>query len=172
MNYKAKLHTIKAFVFDYDGVLSDGTIWIANKDIVMRSGNVKDGYAIQYAIKRGYSVAVLSGGSGTSITERMAMLGVDDVFISSASKKEVFLNYLKQKGLKKEEVLYMGDDIPDYDVMLLAGVATCPKDACEEIKQVSDYISIYSAGKGCARDVIEQVMRLHNQWFHEDGKEW
>jgi 3-deoxy-D-manno-octulosonate 8-phosphate phosphatase (KDO 8-P phosphatase) len=172
VNYKAKLHKIKAFVFDYDGVLSDGTIWVANEDYVMRSGNVKDGYALQYALKKGYQVAVISGGKGESIEARMNMLGIKDVFVGSHRKKEIFLNYLRDKNLKAEEVLYMGDDIPDYDVMVEAGVATCPYDAAEEIKSVADYISRAKGGFGCVRDVIEQVLRLQGQWFHEDGKAW
>ncbi|MDR1006516.1 MAG: HAD hydrolase-like protein [Bacteroidales bacterium] len=172
MNYKAKLNNIKAFVLDYDGVLSDGNIWVADANIVMRSGNVKDGYAMQYAIKKGYDLAVISGGNGQSIAARMEMLGIKDVFLGSHRKKEIFLNYLQSKNLKAEEVLYMGDDIPDYDVMIEAGVATCPADAAIEIKQVADYISHLQGGQGCVRDVIEQVLRLQGRWFHEDGKAW
>lgn len=172
MNYKSKLHSIKAFVFDYDGVISDGYMWVADQKIIMRSGNVKDGYALQYALKKGYLIAIISGGNGDSISTRMEMLGIKDVFIGSHDKKKIFQNYIEQKGLKPEEVLYMGDDIPDYDVMLASGVAACPSDAVEEIKSVADYISHKGGGQGCVRDVIEQVMRLHNQWFHEDGKAW
>ncbi|MBP1629831.1 MAG: 3-deoxy-D-manno-octulosonate 8-phosphate phosphatase [Bacteroidetes bacterium] len=172
MNYKAKLKKIKAFVFDYDGVLSDGFLWVADQRIVMRSGNVKDGYALQYAIRKGYEVAIISGGKGDSIQARMEMLGIKDVFLGSHKKKEIFHNYLNQKGLNADEVLYMGDDIPDYDVMMEAGVSACPADAAEEIKSISDYISNKNGGYGCARDIIEQVMRLHNTWFHEDAKAW
>ncbi len=172
MNYKEKLHSIKAFVFDYDGVMTDGNLWIGDDNNVIRSGNVKDGYALQYAVKKGYEIAIISGGRGDSICRRMKMLGIESVFVESANKKEVFFNYLKDKGLRADEVLFMGDDIPDYDLMLEAGVATCPSDAVEEIKSVADYISSYSGGKGCVRDVIEQVMRLHNQWFHQESKEW
>lgn len=172
MNYKAKLHDIKAFVFDYDGVISDGNIWSADDKIIVRSGNVKDGYAIQYALRKGYTVAVLSGGSGTSIQARMKMLGVEDVYLGSHRKMEIFENFLKEKSLKAEQVLYVGDDIPDYDVMKVVGVAACPADAAEEIKAVADYISHKAGGHGCVRDVIEQVLRLQGQWFHEDAKAW
>ncbi|MDR1725874.1 MAG: HAD hydrolase family protein [Bacteroidales bacterium] len=172
MNYKAKLHNIKAFVFDYDGVLSDGTIWVANENHLVRSGNVKDGYALQYALKKGYYIAIVSGGKGDSIEARMKMLGIEDVFLGSHKKKEIFLNYLKMRKLSADEVLFMGDDIPDYDVMIEAGIATCPADAAEEIKQVADYISFKKGGDGCVRDIIEQVLRLQNKWFHEDGKAW
>lgn len=172
MNYKAKLHDIKAFVFDYDGVISDGNIWSADDKIIVRSGNVKDGYAIQYALRKGYTVAVLSGGNGTSIQARMKMLGVEDVYLGSHRKMKIFENFLKEKSLKAEQVLYVGDDIPDYDVMKVVGVAACPADAAEEIKSVADYISRRTGGHGCVRDVIEQVLRLQGQWFHEDAKAW
>ena len=172
MNYKAKLHEIKAFVFDYDGVISDGNIWSANDTIIVRSGNVKDGYAMQYALRKGYLIAILSGGSGDSIRSRMKMLGVEDVYLGSHRKKEVFEDFLKDKQLLPEQVLYVGDDIPDYDVMRLAGVSACPADAAEEIKAVADYISHKNGGCGCVRDVIEQVLRLQGQWFHEDAKAW
>ena len=172
MNYKAKLHEIKAFVFDYDGVISDGNIWSANDTIIVRSGNVKDGYAMQYALRKGYLIAILSGGSGDSIRSRMKMLGVEDVYSGSHRKKEIFEDFLKDKQLLPEQVLYVGDDIPDYDVMRLAGVSACPADAAEEIKAVADYISHKNGGCGCVRDVIEQVLRLQGQWFHEDAKAW
>ncbi len=172
MNYKAKLHEIKAFVFDYDGVISDGNIWSANDTIIVRSGNVKDGYAMQYALRKGYLIAILSGGSGDSIRSRMKMLGVEDVYLGSHRKKEIFEDFLKGKQLLPEQVLYVGDDIPDYDVMRLAGVSACPADAAEEIKAVADYISHKNGGCGCVRDVIEQVLRLQGQWFHEDAKAW
>ena len=172
MNYKAKLHEIKAFVFDYDGVISDGNIWSANDTIIVRRGNVKDGYAMQYALRKGYLIAILSGGSGDSIRSRMKMLGVEDVYLGSHRKKEIFEDFLKDKQLLPEQVLYVGDDIPDYDVMRLAGVSACPADAAEEIKAVADYISHKNGGFGCVRDVIEQVLRLQGQWFHEDAKAW
>ena len=172
MNYKAKLHEIKAFVFDYDGVISDGNIWSANDTIIVRCGNVKDGYAMQYALRKGYLIAILSGGSGDSIRSRMKMLGVEDVYLGSHRKKEIFEDFLKDKQLLPEQVLYVGDDIPDYDVMRLAGVSACPADAAEEIKAVADYISHKNGGCGCVRDVIEQVLRLQGQWFHEDAKAW
>lgn len=172
MNYKAKLHEIKAFVFDYDGVISDGNIWSANDTIIVRSGNVKDGYAMQYALRKGYLIAILSGGSGDSIRSRMKMLGVEDVYLGSHRKKEIFEDFMKDKQLLPEQVLYVGDDIPDYDVMRLAGVSACPADAAEEIKAVADYISHKNGGCGCVRDVIEQVLRLQGQWFHEDAKAW
>ncbi|MCF0210976.1 MAG: HAD hydrolase family protein [Bacteroidales bacterium] len=172
MNYKVKLHDIKAFVFDYDGVMSDGMIYTSGEDIIMRNGNVKDGYAIQYALKHGYKIAVLSGGTGESIKTRMKMLGVTDVILGAKQKLGAYEEYLQCNHLEKNNVLFMGDDIPDYDIMLNSGVATCPKDAAEEIKQVADYISDKKGGEGCVRDVIEQVLKLQGQWFNENAKEW
>lgn len=172
MNYKGKLHDIKAFIFDYDGVMTNGMIYTSKDDIIIRSGNVKDGYAIQYALKLGYKIAILSGGSGESIKRRLQMLGVTDVFVGVKEKLSVYKSYLECNHLEKSNVLYMGDDIPDYDIMCNVGVATCPNDAAEEIKQVADYISDKNGGEGCVRDVIEQVLRLQGQWFNEKAKEW
>ncbi len=172
MNYKEKLKKIKAFVFDYDGVMTDGFMWIAGDDFVLRAGNVKDGYALQYAIRKGYQIAILSGGNGDSIRSRMEMLGIKDIYLGSHRKKQIFQDYLKEKGLSSEEVLFMGDDIPDYEVMKEAGVSACPANAVMEIKSVADYISDKDGGQGCVRDVIEQVMRLQGNWFHEDAIEW
>ena len=172
MNYKVKLHNIKAFVFDYDGVMTDGNIYTAKDDIIMRSGNVKDGYALQYALKCGYKIAVLSGGSGSSIVTRMKMLGIEDVFLSEGNKIDKYNIYLKENGLTKQQVLYMGDDIPDYDIMCNAGVACCPSDAANEIKKVADYISDKKGGEGCVRDVIEQVLKANGDWFKQSSKIW
>ncbi|MBR1774792.1 MAG: HAD hydrolase family protein [Bacteroidales bacterium] len=172
MNYKVKLKDINTFIFDYDGVISDGYIYTANDDIIMRSGNVKDGYAIQYAIKKGYNIVIISGGSGKSIETRMRMLGVRDVFISAGNKLEIYYKYCKEHNLERKNILYMGDDIPDYDIMQNVGVATCPADAACEIKQIADYISDKKGGQGCVRDIVEQVLKLHNKWFNEDSKEW
>ena len=172
MNYKTKLHDIKAFIFDYDGVMSDGMIYCGTPELIVRSGNVKDGYAIQYAIKQGYKVAILSGGRGESITKRCQMLGIEDIFVGCSNKIETFNKFLKDNKFETKNVLYMGDDIPDYDIMLAAGVSSCPKDAAQEIKDVADYISDKRGGFGCIRDVIEQVLKLKNQWFNENAKEW
>ena len=145
-------------------MISDGFIYTANDEIIIRSGNVKDGYAIQYAIKQGYNVAILSGGSGSSIESRMKMLGVEDVFTGAGNKIDIYNTYCAKKHLKKENILYMGDDIPDYDIMQNVGVATCPSDAAWEIKQVADYISDKQGGKGCVREIIQMVMKQQGLW--------
>ncbi|MBO7201593.1 MAG: HAD hydrolase family protein [Bacteroidales bacterium] len=172
MNYKNKLHKIKAFVFDFDGVMTDGAVWVYADKETVRAGNIKDGYAIQYAVKKGYLVAVISGATSLSINNRMESLGVTDIYTGAGNKIVVFKQFLDENMLQPDEVLYMGDDIPDYEVMRQVGVATCPADAAIEIKEIADYISHLRGGEGCVRDVIEQVLRLHNNWFHPDAVNW
>lgn len=172
MNYKTKLHEIKAFVFDFDGVMTDGSVWMYADKEAVRAGNIKDGYAIQYAVKKGYIVTVISGATSLSIDNRMASLGVPKIYTGAANKMEAYRRFMEEHGLRREEVLYMGDDIPDYEVMMAAGVSCCPSDAATEIKEVADYISTYAGGQGCVRDVIEQTLRLHGNWFHPDAVNW
>ena len=172
INYKEKLAPIRAFVFDFDGVMTDGSVWTFGDGETVRCGNIKDGFAIQYAVKKGYTIAVISGATSKSIDNRMAMLGVKQVYTGCGDKIKTFERFLADNGLREEEVLCMGDDIPDYPLLKRAGVATCPADASVEIKEIADYISICPGGRGCVRDVIEQVLRLHGQWFHQDAVVW
>lgn len=172
MNYKSKLHDIKAFVFDFDGVMTDGSVWMYADRETVRCGNIKDGYAIQYAVKKGYIVALISGATSLSINNRMESLGVTQIFTGCANKMETYRKFLYQNGLSEKQVLCMGDDIPDYEIMSHCGVAACPADAAIEIKNISDYISLYEGGRGCVRDVIEQTLRLHDNWFHADAVNW
>ncbi|MCR4816528.1 MAG: HAD hydrolase family protein [Bacteroidales bacterium] len=172
MNYKSKLHDIKAFVFDFDGVMTDGSVWMYADRETVRCGNIKDGYAIQYAVKKGYIVALISGATSLSINNRMESLGVTQIFTGCANKMETYRKFLDQNGLSEKQVLCMGDDIPDYEIMSHCGVAACPADAAIEIKNISDYISLYEGGRGCVRDVIEQTLRLHDNWFHADAVNW
>ncbi len=145
---------------------------VINENEQLRTANVKDGYALQYAVKKGYRICVISGGKSASMTQRMESLGITDVFLGVEKKIEVFNKYLSDNNLDKSQVLYMGDDIPDYEVMLSVGVSTCPADAATEIKAVADYISDAKGGEGCVRDIIEQVLRLHNNWFHKEAFHW
>lgn len=172
MNYKADLTHIRAFVFDFDGVMTDGSVWTYGDKETVRCGNVKDGYAIQYAVKKGYIIALISGANSQSIVNRMEALGVTQIHTGCPNKMEVYRQFLADNNLKEEEVVCMGDDIPDYEIMSHCGVAACPADAAEEIKQISNYISIFSGGHGCVRDIIEQVLRLHGKWFHPDAVNW
>jgi 3-deoxy-D-manno-octulosonate 8-phosphate phosphatase (KDO 8-P phosphatase) len=167
-NYKELLKHINTFIFDYDGVLTDGGLITTSDGEVHRISNVKDGYALQLAYKKGYRVAVISGARSDSIMHRMKALQIKDVFLGVERKQDVYREYLKKNNLKPEQVLYMGDDIPDYKVMLEAGVSSCPADAAEEIKSVSKYISHFNGGKGCVRDVIEQVLKVQGKWMNDD----
>ncbi|MCC7317665.1 MAG: HAD-IIIA family hydrolase [Bacteroidales bacterium] len=171
-NYKAKLHNISTFIFDYDGVMTDGVIVINNDGEPLRTANVKDGYALQLLRKLGYNVAIISGGYSPSMKKRFESLDITDVFLGVSNKLEVFEQYLADKNISAEEVLYMGDDIPDYLSMEKAGVATCPSDASEEIKRISVYISHYRGGHGCVRDVIEQVLKVQGKWMNAIAHHW
>jgi 3-deoxy-D-manno-octulosonate 8-phosphate phosphatase (KDO 8-P phosphatase) len=170
MNYKDNLKHIRTFVFDFDGVLSDGNVWVidAERDQV-RSASVKDGYAIHHALKKGYRIAIISGGRGDSMRIRMNNLGVYDVYQGVRNKLEKFQEYCQENEIDPKTVLYMGDDIPDYEVMQHVGIATCPADAAPEIKEISHYISHLKGGEGCVRDVIEQVLKVHGDWMTEDA---
>ncbi len=171
-NYKEQLREVNTFIFDYDGVLTDGSIMMTSDGEAYRVTNVKDGYALQLARKKGYRVAVISGAKSQSMMQRLESLQVMDVFLGVEKKLEVYHSYLEQHNLSPENVLFMGDDIPDYEVMKVAGVATCPSDAAEEIKSVATYISHFSGGKGCVRDVIEQVLKVQGKWMNDDAYHW
>jgi 3-deoxy-D-manno-octulosonate 8-phosphate phosphatase (KDO 8-P phosphatase) len=171
-NYKEHLRHITTFIFDYDGVLSDGTILVFDSGDHVRVGSVKDGYAIQLALKKGYRVAVMSGAVSDSISRRCSALGISEVFFGVKDKKETYRQYLVDNKLTPREVLFMGDDIPDYHVMKEAGVAVCPADAAEEIKSVAAYISQFGGGRGCVRDIVEQVLKVQGKWMDDDAFTW
>jgi 3-deoxy-D-manno-octulosonate 8-phosphate phosphatase (KDO 8-P phosphatase) len=171
-NFKEGLVNVKAFVFDIDGVLSTQTIPLNIFGVPNRTVNLRDGYAIQLAVRKGYHVGVISGSSSKEYRKRLKMLGVYDIFLNSRSKLDHFNTFLKKYKLDKSEVLYMGDDIPDYAVMKEAGIPVCPSDADSEIREVAIYISDKRGGEGCVRDVIEQVLRLHNKWMDSDAFSW
>lgn len=172
INYKEKLHDIRAFVFDFDGVMTDGSVWVYADKETVRCGNIKDGYALQYAVKQGYIVAVISGATSLSIDHRMASLGVTQCYTGCANKMQTYLEFLSKNHLTESQVVCMGDDIPDYEMMRHCGVAACPADAATEIKDISHYISLYKGGEGCVRDIIEQVLRLHGKWFTAGAMNW
>lgn len=164
MNILEEFAKITTFVFDMDGVLTDGSLWIFPENEYIRHMNIKDGYALQLAIKRGYRVAVISGSHSLPAQQRLLSLGITDVFQEVHNKREQLNTYMLQHQIKKEELLYMGDDIPDYEAMQVTGVACCPADAVSEIKSISHYISVYNGGRGCVRDVIEKVMKIQGHW--------
>jgi len=171
-NYKSQLKNISTFIFDYDGVLSDGTVILMPDGEALRTANVKDGYALQLAVKAGFNVAIISGGNSKSMIRRFEALKIKDFFLGVENKVEVFEKFLQEKNLKAENVLYMGDDIPDYKVMKKVGLACCPANAVAEIKNISQYISDKDGGKGCVRDVIEQTLKVHGKWMNNDGFKW
>lgn len=168
-NYKELLKDITTFIFDYDGVMTNGDVLVDGDGIPLRSSNVKDGYAIQLASRLGYNIAVITGGYSISIEKRMMMLGVKDVFVRSANKVEVLQKYMDANNLKPEQIVYMGDDLPDYPVMKMVGLPVCPADASQEIKEISLYISQFDGGKGAVRDIIEQVLKSQDQWMKDFG---
>ena len=172
INYKEKLSPIRAFVFDFDGLMTDGSVWVYADRETVRCGNIKDGFAVQYAVKKGYTVAVISGATSASIDNRMQMLGVEQCYTGCGDKIKTYEHFLTVNGLADAEVLCMGDDLPDYPMLRRAGVSACPADAAVEIKAMVDYVSPFAGGHGCVRDVIEQVMRLHGKWFHDDAVIW
>lgn len=159
------LSKISTIIFDVDGVLSTGTIPMSAEGEPMRTINIKDGYAIQLAVKLGLRLAIITGGVDDSVMKRYSKLGMKDIFMGCGVKLEVYRKYMADKGISPEEVLYVGDDIPDYEVMREVGCACCPKDACPDIKAISRYVSPYCGGMGCARDIIEQVMRAKGLWL-------
>ena len=158
------LNKIKAIIFDIDGVLSSETITLSSGGEPLRTVNIKDGYAIQLAMKLGLRIVILTGGKTKSVRVRYEGLGVEDIYMGCAVKIETYDEFIKKYGLTDEEVMYMGDDIPDLEIMRRVGCPVCPKDACEEIKDISVYVSDKIGGHGCGRDVIEQTLRAQGKW--------
>lgn len=171
-NFKQLLNSVTTFIFDVDGVLTDGSVILMPDGEQVRKMNIKDGYALQLAVKQGYTVAILSGGKSEAVRKRMEGLGITDVMLGASNKIAKFEEYLILNKIAAHEVMYMGDDLPDYEVMKAAGVAVCPKDAAPEIAALCTYVSHQKGGEGCVRDVIEQTLRLHNKWFDKNGFVW
>ena len=170
-NFKELLGTVKAFVFDVDGVFSHNVIVHPSGEL-LRTMNIKDGFAVQYAIKKGYPMAIITGGNSDAVRKRFESLGITDIYLKSQNKIEDFKDFLVRNQLKPSEILYMGDDLPDYEIMKKVGVPTCPADAVEEIKAISIYISHKTGGEGCVRDVVEQVLRVQGNWMHPEALTW
>ncbi len=171
-NYKSDLKEITTFIFDYDGVLTDGNVILQPDGEALRTANVKDGYALQLAIKLGYNVVIISGGRSLSMNKRFEALKIKDFFLGVADKLSVLKKYLEARSIDPRQVLYMGDDLPDYRAMQEAGVPCCPADASPEIKAISKYISNLAGGKGCVRDVIEQTLKVQGKWMTNEGFSW
>ena len=164
MNPLSLFSSIRTFVFDVDGVLTDGSLILHPSGEMLRTMNIKDGYAMQWAVKKGYGVWVITGARSEAVRSRLQKLGVHEVHIGIESKTEILHDIIARTASALEECLYMGDDIPDYEPMQLCGLPCCPADAVEEIKSVSKYISPVVGGRGCVRDVIEKVLKLRGDW--------
>ena len=164
-SYKTKLNDITTFIFDVDGVLTDSTVILDPSGEMVRCMNTRDGFAMQLAVKKGYHVCIITGGNSPMVKQRLEYLGIKDVFLAAESKMACLQEYIDKKKIPLENILYMGDDIPDHQVMRLVGLPTCPKDAAPEILDVSEYVSHVNGGKGCVRDVIEQTLRVQGNWF-------
>ena len=171
-NFKTKLTNVKAFIFDVDGVLTDGSVTLMPDGEQVRVMNIRDGYALQLAVKKGYKIGVISGGKSELVRKRLNGLGIFDVYLGAQFKTDPYNEFIATHELKPEEILYMGDDLPDYEVMKQIGVPTCPNDSAQEIKDISIYISHKNGGKGAVRDVIEQVMRVQNNWNEKEEFVW
>ena len=171
ISYKERLNNITTFMFDVDGVLTNGRVLLFQGE-VLRTLNAKDGYSLQYASKMGYSIFIITGGNSSDVKDRLLGLGVKEVHLSSYNKMAVYEDIKKRHNLKDEEIVYMGDDIPDYEVMSTVGLAACPQDAAVEIKEISHYESPYNGGQNCVRDIIEQTLRLQDKWFSKEAFEW
>tara|TARA_B110000008_G_scaffold122786_1_gene125224 strand:- start:1547 stop:2056 length:510 start_codon:yes stop_codon:yes gene_type:complete len=163
-NYKIKLKKITTFIFDVDGVLTDGKLLITSNGEMLRLMDAKDGFAIKYAIDKGFNISIISGGKDESIRKRLEKLGVKDIFLDSHNKIESYNELIRKYKLSESDILYMGDDIPDIPVMEKSGVSSCPQDAVSDVKKKVDYISHKNGGCGCVREIIEQVLRVQKKW--------
>jgi len=164
-SYKESLKDITTFVFDVDGVFTDGTVLIQTDGEMLRKMSVKDGFALKTALNKGYNVCIITGGTNEGVEKRLMGLGVKDIFMNSHLKIEALNAYTKKHKIELKNILYMGDDLPDIPPMQVVGLATCPQDAVPEVKAVSKYISHRLGGNGCVRDVIEQVLKVRGDWM-------
>ncbi|XCF07549.1 HAD-IIIA family hydrolase [Tamlana crocina] len=171
-SYKEYLEHITTFIFDVDGVLTDGSVTITTTGEMLRTMNTKDGYAMKTALNKGFNICIISGGTNEGVRVRLNHLGVKDVFLGSNNKIEQLNQYFDENGIKSENALYMGDDIPDFPVMEMVGLPCCPQDAVPEIKGISKYISHKKGGKGAVRDVIEQVLKVQGKWSGNYGAKY
>lgn len=172
MNYKIKLEEIELFVFDYDGVFTDGIVMLMPDGSQVRQASTRDGFAVQWAVKQGLKIAVLTGGNEPAVATRMKNLGVEEVHLGCASKLDSLNALCERLNIDKSKVAYMGDDIPDYPALKEVGLSTCPYDAVEEVRSVSDYVSPKAGGKGCVRDLLEQAMKVKGVWSSEKSHKW
>lgn len=167
ISYKQKLNNITTFIFDVDGVLTDGSVILMPTGEMVRTMHTKDGYAMQLAIKKGFRLAVITGGRDKMVEERLKYLGLTDIYSGVRDKMDAFTDITYNYNLKPEEIVYMGDDVPDIDVMREVGLACCPNDAVQDVRAMAEYVSPFEGGKGCVRDIIEQTMKVQGKWYDE-----
>jgi 3-deoxy-D-manno-octulosonate 8-phosphate phosphatase (KDO 8-P phosphatase) len=164
MNLLSRFKPIKLIAMDVDGVLTDGTVYLIREFQQTRAMNIKDGYALQLAVKKGYTVAIISGAYDEGVENRLKKLGIEEIHLGIQDKAACLHKICEKKSFHKEEVLFIGDDIPDLKALASSGLACCPQDAVEEVKAAADYVSHLTGGKGCVRDIIEKVLKLNGQW--------
>ena len=168
-NYKLLLNKITSFVFDVDGVLTNGKILVTNEGEMYREMNTRDGFALKYALLKGFNICIISGGTNQGVKKRLENLGVNKVYLGIHEKDIALDDFINTYNINPEEVLYMGDDVPDMPVMEKVGVATCPQDAVPDVKRIADYVSHKNGGDGCVREIVEQVMRVQNKWMFSEN---
>jgi 3-deoxy-D-manno-octulosonate 8-phosphate phosphatase (KDO 8-P phosphatase) len=164
LNFKQRLNKITTLMFDIDGVLTDGKVLVMENGEMVRNMNSKDGYGLHLAVTKGYRICIISGGQNEAVKNVLARTGITDIFIRQHDKLACYTEYCKLHNLSDEEIMYMGDDLPDHEVMSRVGAAVCPNDAVMEIKHICQYVSPKNGGEGCVRDVIEQVLRVQGKW--------
>jgi 3-deoxy-D-manno-octulosonate 8-phosphate phosphatase (KDO 8-P phosphatase) len=168
MSYKEKLIKIKNFVFDVDGVFTDGSIIVDNSGNELRVFSTRDGIAVKLATDKGYNFCVISGGKNEGVRKRLNKLGIKNVYLGVSNKMEVFKSFMNDNNLKTTETMFMGDDIPDIQILKMVGLSCCPNDAANEVREVVDYISIKKGGEGCVRDIIEQILTIQKNWIENE----
>jgi len=172
VNYKSILKGITTLIFDVDGVFTDNRVILFPNMEPVRTFSARDGYALQYAIKKGLQLVIITGGRSESVLVRFKAMGLSQIYTGIQNKENQLKKIIAENNLRLEEILYMGDDIPDLRVMKLVGLACCPQDAVNEIKSISNYVSPYKGGNGCVRDIIEQTLKVQGKWMNEDAYEW
>lgn len=166
----SKLSNIEAFIFDCDGVMTNGSAQIDAQGNALRTFNIKDGFAVQHAVKHGYKLGIISGGNNEGIRIRFKALGLkdEDIYLAQESKSAAFKEFSEKYHLEHDKICYMGDDLPDLPVLKKTGIAACPKDACKDVLEAADWVSQYNGGQGCAREIIELVMKIQGKWFNKE----
>lgn len=162
--YHKMLNEITTFILDVDGVMTNGQVLVTDEGNMLRSFNIKDGFAMQLAVKLGYKICIISGGNSSGVIKRLEGLGIKDIYMKVHEKLPVFKSYISDKNLKADEIAYMGDDLPDYNLIKQVGLKCCPADASQDIQEICDFVSSYPGGGGCVRELIEKVLRAQGKW--------